>query len=113
LESQRHPCSPAAGEAQARDPKPTSSSSSTAPSSASSSSAALLLGKLFLHRRAPPPPCRRSTRCRPPRLRTMSTLPAPDMTITVTRSLHPFRHSEEDARQLFADHPHAENFLSP
>ncbi|XP_048540395.1 uncharacterized protein LOC125519704 [Triticum urartu] len=43
----------------------------------------------------------------------MSTLPAPDMTITVTRSLHPFRHSEEDARQLFADHPHAENFLSP
>lgn len=27
--------------------------------------------------------------------------------------MHPFQHSEEDARQLFANHPYAENFLSP
>ena len=33
----------------------------------------------------------------------------PDIVITVRRTLHPFRHSEQQARDVFASHPNKEN----
>lgn len=38
--------------------------------------------------------------------------PAPHITISVKRELHPFKHKESEARAVFANHDHPEDFLS-